>query len=76
MLGLEGVIAVETSVAGITVRLVDPETVPEAAVIIVEPKAIEVARPLDPAALLIVATEGGDELHTTEPVRSCVVLLE
>ncbi len=37
MLGLVGVIASETSVAGVTVKAVDPETLPDVTVIVVLP---------------------------------------
>lgn len=76
MLGLFGVTARDTSVAGVTVSVVDPDTVPDEAVIIVDPVAIEVADPLEPAALLIVAMVVDEELQTTAFVKSCVVLSE
>jgi hypothetical protein len=76
MLGLDGVTAIDTRVAGVTVSVVEPETLPDAAVIVVEPAVTEVASPLEPAALLIVATPVDDVLHVTEVDRSCVVLSE
>jgi hypothetical protein len=76
MLGLVGVIAMDTSVAGVTVRVVDPDMPPEVAVIVVDPVATEKADPLEPAALLIVATVRSDELQATSVVKSCVVLSE
>jgi len=51
------------------VRVVFPEILPELAVMVVVPAAIAVARPL----LLIVATDGFDELQVTCEVRSFVV---
>ncbi len=72
MLELAGVIAIDKSVAEVTVRVVDPETFPEAAVILVVPAATDVARPLEPIALLIVATLVFDEDHATIVVRFCV----
>ncbi len=39
MLGLVGVIAMDTSVAGVTVRVVDPDMLPDVAVIVVDPVA-------------------------------------
>jgi hypothetical protein len=69
ILGLVGVIAMDTSVAGVTVRVVDPETSPDVAVIDVEPAATEVASPLEPAVLLTVATPVEDELQVTAVVR-------
>ncbi len=76
MLGLVGVISRETSVAGVTVSVVDPDVEPDVAVIIVEPMAAAVATPSEPAVLLIPATDGDDELQTTIDVRSWVVLSE
>ncbi len=66
----------ETRGAGFTVSEVDPVMLPDAAVIVVVPAEIEVARPLEPAALLTVATPVLDELQVTCAVRSCVVLSE
>ena len=76
MLGLDGVTVMDTSVAGVTVSEVDPVKLPDAAVIVVVPATTEVARPLEPAALLTVATPVLDELQVAEAVRSCVVLSE
>jgi hypothetical protein len=69
MLTLAGVTARDTSVAGVTVRVVEPEMFPDVAVIVVEPEAAEVARPLEPAALLIAATPVLEELQVTAAVR-------
>jgi len=76
MLGVVGVIARETSVAGVTVSVVDPDRVPDVAVIVVEPVAIGVTSPIEPAALLIAATDVDDELQVTVVVRFCVEPLE
>ncbi len=76
MLGLDGVIATETSVAAVTVSVVDPDRVPDVAVIVVEPAATEVTSPAEPAVLLILAIDDADELQTTSAVRSWVVLSE
>jgi hypothetical protein len=76
MLGLVGVIAMDTSVAGVTVRVVDPHMPPNVAVTVVDPVATAVADPLELAALLIVATVRADELQVTAVVRFCVVLSE
>ena len=73
MLGFVGVTARDTSVAGVTVRVVEPAMLPDVAVIVVEPTATEVARPLEPAALLIVAMAVLDELQVTAAVRFWVV---
>jgi hypothetical protein len=60
-----------------TVRLVlaeRPEPV-SVAVMVVLPVVALVARPLEPAVLLIVATPLEDEDHVTDVVRSCVAPL-
>jgi len=72
MLGLAGVIATETSVAGDTVSVVDPDRVPDVAVIVVEPAATGVASPIEPVALLIAEIAVDDELQFTVVVRFCV----
>ena len=54
-----------------TVRVVDPATPPTAAVIVVVPAAIDVALPLEPAALLMVATAVFDDVQLADCVRSC-----
>ena len=66
----------DVSNAAVTVKVVDPEMLPEAAVIVVDPVATEAANPLEPVALLIVATPVLDELQVAAAVRSCVVLSE
>jgi hypothetical protein len=60
----------------VTLRVVDAETPPTAAVIVVVPSATEVARPFVPAALLMVATEVTDDVQVAAIVRSCVLLFE
>ena len=60
----------------VTVRVVEPEMLPEAAVIVVVPGPTEAASPFDPAALLMVATNLLEELQITDVVRSWVLLLE
>jgi hypothetical protein len=49
----------------VTVKLVEPVTVPDVAVIVVVPLPTAVANPLLPAVLLIVATPAADELQVT-----------
>jgi hypothetical protein len=71
-LGLDGVIARETSVAGVTIRVVPPEMFPAVAAIVVEPIAMGVTRPCEPGALLTTATDACDEPQATSVVRSCV----
>ena len=67
--GFAGVTAIDTSVA-VTVRLVDPLIVPDAAEIVVVPVATPVASP----APLIVPTAVLVELQVTELVKFWVLL--
>ncbi len=76
MLGPVGVTVRDTSVAAVTVSVVDAEILPDVAVIVVEPAATDVARPFEPTALLMAATAPVDELQVTAAVRFCVVLSE
>ena len=76
MLGLGVVTVIDDSVVSVTVRDFVPETVPAVALTVAEPAATDVARPLDPAALLMVATDPGEELQVTAAVISCVLLSE
>lgn len=62
---LAGVIAIETRAAVVTVRVVDPLTVPELAAMVAVPTPVPVANP----ALEIVATPVCEELQFTTPVR-------
>jgi hypothetical protein len=76
MLGVGGVIAIDTNVAAVTVKGTDEEVIPPtAAVMLLLPALAEVARPLVPAALLIVATAGVADIQVAEVVKSWVVLL-
>ena len=68
-----GVTEIDVSVAAVMVRVVEPEMLPDAARIVVDPAATDVARPLEPAALLIVATAVLEELQVAVVVRFCVV---
>ena len=70
MLGLVGVTAMDTSFAAVTVSVVEPETVPTAAAMVVVPAATPVASPLLPAALDTVATEVLVEDQVTDAVKS------
>ena len=67
--GFVGVTVTETSAAVVTVRVVDPLTVPEVAVMVVVPRPVPVARP--PA--VIVATPVDDEFQFTVAVRFWVL---
>src|SRR5579863_137333 len=71
--GSAGLTAIETSAAGLTVMVVLPLTEPEVALMEAEPVAKLVARPSEPALLLMVATEASDELQFTVAVRFCVL---
>lgn len=68
--GFGGPTAIETR-AGviITVRGVEPLTLPEVAVMVVLPAATPVASPL----VVIVALLVSEEVHVAELVRSCVL---
>ena len=69
MLGLAGVTAIETSVADVTVSVVEPVMLPDVAVIVVDPAATALAKPLVPAALLMVPAAVFDEAQVTAVVR-------
>jgi hypothetical protein len=76
MLGFVGSTSTDTSVAVVTVSVVLPEIPPNVAVIVVDPAATAVARPLEPAVLLTVATVVNEELQATEAVMSWLLLSE
>ena len=76
MLGLGGSTAIDSSVAAVTVNVVEPEMLPSVAVIVLLPTATGVAKPLEFAALLIVAVTVLEELQITDVVMSCVVPFE
>lgn len=76
ILGFVGVTAMDTSVEEVTDRVVEPDIVPEAAVIVAAPTANAVTFPAEPDALLTEATVAADELHVTDAVISCVLLSE
>ena len=69
MLRLVGVIDMDTSVAGVTVSVVEFDMLPDVAVIVVDPVATGVANPFEPTALLMFATPVLDELQVTAVVR-------
>ena len=69
MLGLAGVTDMEDKVAAVTVRVVVPDLPLKVAVMVAEPVALDVARPL----LLIVATDAGNELQATWAVMFWLV---
>jgi hypothetical protein len=67
----------ETNVAGDTVKLTEAEVMPlSAAVMALVPAATEVARPSEPEALLIVATEVVTDAQVTWVLRIWVELSE
>ncbi len=74
--GLVGITVIKTRVAGVTVKVVEPEILPDLAVIVVVPIAFEVAFPFDLDTLLIVATDLAEELQITNVVMSFVLLSE
>jgi hypothetical protein len=76
MIGSDGVTVIDTNVGGVTVKVTAGEVMPPvAAVMLLVPAVAEVARPLVPAALLIVATEGVADAQVTDVVKFWVELL-
>ena len=75
ILGRAGVTLMVWRTAAVTVSVVLPETAPDVAVMTVWPTATDVARPLEPCALLIVECAVFDELQVTDAVRSWLVVL-
>jgi len=71
--GMAGVIVIDVRAALPTVRMADPDTLPNDAEIVDCPEATLVASPIVPLALLTVATELFDVVHCAEPLTSCVV---
>ena len=77
MLGLTGVTAMDNSVAGVTASVAGiADIIPvlgSVAVIVVVPTVNEVAKPLEPATLLMDATveTSGTVFQVTDDVRSC-----
>lgn len=69
MLGLVGVMAIDASAAAVTFKVVDPDIAPKVAVISDGPVAAVLARPLLPAALLMVATVGVADIQVTMVVK-------
>ena len=69
MVGIAGVMAIETNVAGVTVKVDEPTVLAAAAVIVVWPADALVASPL----ALAVATDGADELQVADVVKSSVL---
>ena len=68
MEALCGVTASDASTAEVTVTIVEPDTEPDAAEIVVWPRPAAVARPA-----VIVATLADEELQVTVEVRFCVL---
>ena len=71
--GFAGVTTIELITAAVTVKVVDPETVPEVAVITLLPAASAFASPCVGVVVLIVATAVFAELQVALPVRFCVL---
>ena len=77
ILGVGGVTAIETNGWGDTVKVTEAEVMPPiAAVMLLVPAATEVARPLEPTALLIAATEVVAEAQVTWVLKFWVELSE
>ena len=71
-LGFVGLMVMDWSVAGVTVKVVVPDTLPEEAMMVVVPAAPAVAVPV----LLMTATAGAVELQVNCVVRFWVLLSE
>lgn len=69
-------IVIDTSTAGVIVRSVEPEMLPDVAVIVAVPTDSDVASPLEPGVLLMSAIPVFDEFQVTDAVISCVELSE
>lgn len=70
-----GVTVMDTNSAGVIVNVALFEVIPEKlAVMIVVPSALDVAAPLEPDVLLMVATPMSEEFQITSDVKSCLVL--
>ena len=69
MLGFAGVTAIDTRVAGVTVKIVEPEIDPLAADTVADPGVPDVARPLVPDALLTETTAAAEVVQATAAVR-------
>ena len=76
MLGLVGVTSMDTNSAAVTVSVVEPDTLPNVAAMVVVPTATLVAKPSLPEALDTVATATFVEDQVTVVVRSWVELSE
>ena len=74
MLGFVGVTEMDTSVAAVTVRVVDPDMLPLVAFTVVLPVVTLVASPALPAALDTVATVAFVEVQVAAVVKSWVEL--
>ena len=68
---MAGETEIEVKTAAVTVRVAEPLTVPDAAVMVAVPVATVVANPL----LFTVAAALDDEVHVAMLVRFCVVPL-
>jgi len=66
-----GVTAIDVNTAAVTAKVAEPMTVPDLAVIVVDPCDAAVAKP----AVLTVATEVFDELQVAVLIRFCLVPL-
>lgn len=71
--GVVGVTAIDSSVAVVTVNVVDPLIMPEVAVMFAVPWPTPLANPCVGETSLIVATDGVSELHCAVSVMFCVL---
>lgn len=68
-LGADGVTVIDVMTAGVTDNVVEEVTASYVAAIVVMPLLTAVARPFDPAASLIAATDVIDDVHVAHAVR-------
>jgi hypothetical protein len=73
-LGAAGLTPIDTSIAGVTVKVVDADTLPRVALMLAVPGEMAVVIPLEPDALPTEATAGAEEVQATRLVRSCTEL--
>ena len=72
--GFAGVTPIDTSVAPVTVSVVDPDTLPSDAVIVTDPGPTPLTSPLVPDELLTAPRAAFEDAHVTALARFCVVL--
>jgi len=72
ILGFAGVIAMDVSMVGDTVKVVEAVAAPRAAVMVADPGPMPAAKPLKPSALLTAAMPVLPEVQVANEVTSCL----